>query len=112
MGLVFPWHALSSAKILMTLETLPWFLPAHYPKEDKCFLQLAGTYMRPVLPSLASARLDAPLSHLLGCCQFPSSWAVLGSSSSQLRETQGSAEHCKVVRSLSAEEPPVVWPFP
>ena len=95
----------------MTLGTLPWLLPVHYPKEDKCFPQLAGTYVCPVLPSLASTRLESPLSHLLGCCQFPSSWAVLGRTSSQLGETQGSAEHCKVAMSLSVEEPPMVWPF-
>lgn len=50
----------------MTLETLPWLLPVHYPKEDERFPQLAGTYVRPVLPSLTSTRPDAPLSHLLG----------------------------------------------
>lgn len=96
----------------MTSETLPWLLPVHYPKEDKFFPHLSGTYVRPMLPSLASASLDALLTHLLGCCQFPSSWAVLGSTSSQQAEMQGSAEHCKVVLSLGAEEPPVVWPFP
>lgn len=109
MGLVFPWRAHSSTKILMTLETLPWLLPVHHPKEGNCFPHLAGMY---VLPSLTSARLDAPLSHLLGCCQFPSSWAVLGSTASQLGETQGSAEYCKVVLSLSAEERSVDWSFP
>lgn len=67
MGLVSPLHALSSAKIFMTLETLSWLLLVHCPEEDKCLPQLACACVSCV---------SLPHQGETGCPTEPSPWVL------------------------------------